>query len=233
MRQLICLYTGLQISSCPYSVNWKCVHACRILINWNGNWGFWEVIRGDFFGRWDIVSERASERDDMLDQRMNVLSCRCGITRREILNAHLRATRTRYRISRLTKLESCLHPAPQTWLSSCGISKALNASEPCMVRRHGSLSIFLHLVFHSIGTDLLNRESGTICRTVLRFVFQLALLWCKCTWGLSAGLRWFWWCSTSNLRLLKLDHLDHLLRLATVESWQALKYGLYFPTLPH
>lgn len=59
MRQLICLYTGLQISSCPYTVNWKCVHACRILINWNGNWGFWEVIKGDFFGCWDIVSEWA------------------------------------------------------------------------------------------------------------------------------------------------------------------------------
>lgn len=67
-------------------------------------------------------------------KHVNVLSCRCGIMRREILNAHWRATLTRYRISRSTKLENCLHPAPRTWLSSCGISKALNASEPCMVR---------------------------------------------------------------------------------------------------
>lgn len=62
-----------------------------------------------------------------------VSSCRFGITRLETLSEHWRVTQTRCRTSPLIRLESCWLPALRIWPSNSGTSRALNASEPCMV----------------------------------------------------------------------------------------------------
>lgn len=65
---------------------------------------------------------------------MCVYFSRCGTMRQGTLSGHWRAIQILSRTFPLTRRASCWPPALQTWPSSCGTSRALSASEPCMVR---------------------------------------------------------------------------------------------------